>query len=510
MTKKSFLLTSITAIIMTLTAILLQFSIVTAQEEEECTEAQLRAQGVIVVSCNPLPAENCTTVGTVSSRNPATSEYLSITYPEALDSIPDLAQKIDTFIASKNSTTPWNGLGSFIIEESKKYDVNPVFIVATGRSETGFRGSSSSRYNYFGIKNSSSTYRQFTSAEEGIAYFISTIPEYLSGERSGGRYQGINTVYEYSSIHQTGSVVYPGEPFDPNDIDEKKGNTQDLWDPAMAVYVSWDENANNRPEVNPKYKGNVYNPLNYYKLNIETFNGILGLNLPDTPGGVTAQCGSLTAGASGWDLPGEGANPMVYYSQRRSGDDTALSADALREVIGRSFNYPSGYFGNDNYGPGPIAHCGCGPTSWAMIVSTLTGEVTTPTEVAEWANENGWQSDGDPCGGSNWWWNSQESSEAKWKVSATPITISDAPDALRSGSLILVSAGSGPFTSGGHLLVMRAVTDDGKFLFADPNDYRDTRQAAFNVFNGESKSRTPLSEEQFIGSIKGLWEVKPL
>ena len=77
---------------------------------------------------------------------------------------------------------------------------------------------------------------------------------------------------------------------------------------------------------------------------------------------------------------------------------------------------------------------------------------------------------------------------------------------MKSGGLILISAGPGPFTSDGHLLVMRAMTSDGKYLFADPNDYNDTREEA-SVFGGESKSRTPLAAEQFMPSVKGMWAI---
>jgi lysophospholipase L1-like esterase len=236
---------------------------------------------------------------------------------------------------------------------------------------------------------------------------------------------------------------------------------------------------------NPEYKKRIDSALEV----ITTVSG---------SGSTSISCaGDLQPGPNGWDLPGEGPNPMVYYSQRSSGDPT---------------NDPAveGYFGSESYGPGPISHCGCGPTSWAMVVSTLTSRRVTPPEVANWASKNGFQQSGDPCGGSLWWWadNATLSSE-EWGVQARSISITDAANSLRSGALIMVSVDNGPFTSGGHLLVMRAVTDDGKYLFADPNDYSDQRQEA-SVFEGESKSRVPLSEEDFMGSVKGLWEIKAL
>lgn len=224
------------------------------------------------------------------------------------------------------------------------------------------------------------------------------------------------------------------------------------------------------------------------------------LNTVRPGGAVAVSCtNDRQAGPNGWDLPGEGAYPMEYYSQRSDGNDPAVL----------------GYYGSSPYGPGPISYCGCGPTSWAMIVSTLTNNKTDPAAVAQWAYENGFQQEaegGGECGGSEWWWADNPALTAtRWGVSATRINGTlEAEQALRRGSLVLVSVGDGPFTSNGHLLVMRQVTGDGKFLFADPNDYNDTRPIAQELFGGQSKSRTPLAPEDFMGSVKALWEVRAI
>ncbi|CAN5374502.1 hypothetical protein BH10PAT3_BH10PAT3_1780 [soil metagenome] len=240
-----------------------------------------------------------------------------------------------------------------------------------------------------------------------------------------------------------------------------------------------------------------------YTARKESARDVFDIYASGSPGpvGASGSCSGGTAGVNGWDLPGEGTNPMVYYSQRKLGDDPAVQ----------------GYYGDYSYGPGPISACGCGPTSWAMIVSTLTGSKVTPDAVATWAHDTGQQQPTKPeflCGGSFWWWASPSTGyEEKWGVTASLITIDMAPAALRSGALILVSSSvnatgvDSPFTQGGHLLVMRAVTDDGKFLFADPNDHDDPSPAAQAAFGGKSKSRTPLSAEQFMPSTQGLWAI---
>lgn len=452
--------------------------------------------GILYYNIDEVDSPSCSAAGGVAGGD--TDPLLGLAFP-TFSNEASIVDGIERVIAERYPESNWIGLGQWIVDESRKNNVNPLLIVSTGGTESGFGDSRIGRElnNYYGVK-SGDDYRSFSSPQEGILYLIEGMPEFLAGTRAFGLYKDVTNLYEYSSVHQTGQIVYPYNDFDPEDRDEKPGNTADLWDPAMGVYISWDEEANNRPDVNPTYKGGVYNPLSYYSSNIGFINDITGSSFPDIPGGAGGgSCGGLVAGEYGWDLPGEGTNPMVLYSQRSSGDDPAVQ----------------GYYGDEPYGPGPISSCGCGPTSWAMIVSTLTPNKVTPPEVAEWASNNGFQEppDAGPCGGSFWWWaNNPAVSEERWEVTAEAITLTEVPEALRSGSLIMMSVGEGPFTSGGHLLVIRAFTEDGKFLFADPNDYNDTREVAQAVFNGESKNRTPLSAEQFSGSIQGLWKVTAL
>jgi len=223
--------------------------------------------------------------------------------------------------------------------------------------------------------------------------------------------------------------------------------------------------------------------------------------------GGAASCGS-GPGANGWDLPGEGPNPIAYFSQMR--ESSAPPDDAVQ-----------GYYGDQPYGDGTIAGCGCGPTSWAMIVTTLTGKKVEPPEVASWADANRFRSGDAACSGSAWWWigGSAFESEQKWGVKATQITLNDAAAYIKSGALIMVSVGPGsPLLSrggSGHLLVMRAVTDDGRYLFADPSDSISKRNSGGDagdpgLFSALGSSRTALSAAQVMQGNKAFFAVEKL
>jgi hypothetical protein len=117
-----------------------------------------------------------------------------------------------------------------------------------------------------------------------------------------------------------------------------------------------------------------------------------------------------------------------------------------------------------------------------------------------------------PGCGSYWWWQDiSTASQQKWGVRARQIALSDAANELRKGNLIMVSVGEGSVLlspgGNGHLLVMRAVTADGKFLFADPSDGISKRNA-YSVVRELGTSRTVLSADIVSNGLKALFVVE--
>ncbi len=189
-------------------------------------------------------------------------------------------------------------------------------------------------------------------------------------------------------------------------------------------------------------------------------------------------------GPEGYDLPGEGQYPMAYYSQRNRGTDKAVQ----------------GYYGNFKYGIGTIDECGCGPTSYAMVISTLTGRKQTPDTVAQWAADNDGQIGNGHCGSNHFWvW---AAAENKFGVIAKPISFGDIKRNVGPGKIVMIGvSGAFPGTdsnTGGHLMVLRKVSAD-KYYLADP--YADG-------WRGEPKettSRIAYSESDLRGFVKSIW-----
>ncbi len=148
---------------------------------------------------------------------------------------------------------------------------------------------------------------------------------------------------------------------------------------------------------------------------------------------------SGTAGANGWDLTG--ANAMVYYGQCDS------------------------KWGAQPYGnPGQTSICkaGCGITSSAMVVATLADKSQTPLTLAK---KYGPKYHGD---GTSFSLYPVLAQDFGLKEKEIGLDFSQAAATVKAGGLVIIAVNPGHFTSEGHVMVIRAVTDDGKFLLADP------------------------------------------
>lgn len=118
------------------------------------------------------------------------------------------------------------------------------------------------------------------------------------------------------------------------------------------------------------------------------------------------------------------------------------------------------------YGDGSIASSGCGPTSFAMIASYLTGTTITPADAVAWCG-NAYYAPG----AGTYWSYFQAASDHFGCGTVTQTTDANAVlQALSQGCPVISSQGPGLFTSGGHFIVLRGISSSGKVLVNDPND----------------------------------------
>ncbi|MGH7156996.1 MAG: C39 family peptidase [Candidatus Saccharimonadales bacterium] len=191
-----------------------------------------------------------------------------------------------------------------------------------------------------------------------------------------------------------------------------------------------------------------------------------------TAGSVSAsQCQSTSsyqAGANGYDL--SGSNAMAHYYQCEP-------------------KWGSQPYGNNTDGSPKSSICegGCGITSLAMVVATLSDSSQTPLTLAKQYGDAYHDAEGTSWG--------------LWQVAATDyhlqeqdigVDFNQAAQTIRQGGLVIIavnSGGGGYFTSGSHLMVIRAVDDQGNFYLAD------AAALGGHNYQGHDTENTPYSAD---------------
>lgn len=133
-----------------------------------------------------------------------------------------------------------------------------------------------------------------------------------------------------------------------------------------------------------------------------------------------------------------------------------------------------------------IGEAGCGPTSLAMVVSSLTDKVIDPVQMCKWSYENGYL-----CEGSGSYHSLIPDGGRYFGLNVEGCSVNEPQkiiDALSSGKLVIVILGKGTFTTSGHFLVMRGVTADGKILIADPaSKSKSEKEWDLSIFLNEAR-----------------------
>lgn len=165
-----------------------------------------------------------------------------------------------------------------------------------------------------------------------------------------------------------------------------------------------------------------------------------------------------------WDFKDQKYPPKVlqfYHVLGSSGGIGTFPANGMKIP-----HYLQTDYANVPYGSSNIAACGCGPTSFAMVASYLTGTTITPADAVAW------------CGNSYYVWGAGTSwsyfeAAAKHFGCGAVRESYDANEVLKAlseGHPVISSQHAGLFTRGGHFIVLRGVENGNKVLVNDPND----------------------------------------
>ncbi len=123
---------------------------------------------------------------------------------------------------------------------------------------------------------------------------------------------------------------------------------------------------------------------------------------------------------------------------------------------------------NALYGEDEFSSHACGPTSMAMILSSYTGNTKDPLYMAKWCYDNGFYVKG--SGSSH---NMIVECAKAFGLDGEPLGRDREKiiEALVNGKMVVALMGKGTFTQGGHYIILRGITDDGKILVSDSKSH---------------------------------------
>lgn len=132
---------------------------------------------------------------------------------------------------------------------------------------------------------------------------------------------------------------------------------------------------------------------------------------------------------------------------------------------------------NAPFGSSTVGPSGCGPSAMAMIITALTGQAVTPDQTAKKAGDDGMYVKGE---GSSHEIANNLAKHYGLKSTKIKSDVTAISNAIKGGSYVIMSGKGGlPFTEGGHYIMIRGVTADGKWKVGD-SAHRDTNNQEFN------------------------------
>lgn len=169
--------------------------------------------------------------------------------------------------------------------------------------------------------------------------------------------------------------------------------------------------------------------------------------------------------------------PKIYH-------DHSLEMKGKKEIINgfTYFNQADAAWNDNGY---QIKRSGCGPTSMAVVITSLTGKWVTPVDTTVWAYKHGYYS----AAGSAHSLIPALAKEYNLKCEGVGRDSGKIRKALKDGNPVVCLMGPGYFTKGGHFMVLVGIDDQDHVTVADVGSRKRSRyQYNLKDIIAESKS----------------------
>ena len=191
-------------------------------------------------------------------------------------------------------------------------------------------------------------------------------------------------------------------------------------------------------------------------------------------------------------IEGDHATALVGSSTEYCGDDVSGGIPDSEFKFYYQTDYPDVAFCGldsvsgctDEGGQNTICTSGCGVTSYAMVVATLSDTESTFDPIA--ANDEATASGTCSSNGtSNGLFTNIANNHSGFTIEQLPVTKEGANQVLsvlQNGGVVVANVQEpSPFTDGGHWIVIRGITSDGSIKVADPNSQSISTSEAYDI-----------------------------
>ncbi len=206
--------------------------------------------------------------------------------------------------------------------------------------------------------------------------------------------------------------------------------------------------------------GNSLTPRQYAQLFIEAISQGLAKDIPLLYSAAPDFQTYLTAKGGAPNALENSQEPVTTTA-----DDFCVNQSQLGDFV--FYSQYDKKWSKQAYGSSTVAESGCGPTSLAMVVATLVDRSVTPKETTEYANSHSYYNE--KIKGTDW--GLFKEGPQHWNLNSEDLgkNMNSAISFVRTGGLVIASGlGPAPFTTLGHIVVIRGVTANGKLLIGDP------------------------------------------
>lgn len=192
----------------------------------------------------------------------------------------------------------------------------------------------------------------------------------------------------------------------------------------------------------------------------------MGLTENDTDYAIIKQFQEMQT----WYMPDSEAADNVSI-----GDSSINVAGELKENEIPLFLQGDRRWGHYSYGDhGTLSTSACGPTSMAMIIAGLNNDGNVnPKVTADWSAAHGYRA----SSGTSWGFFPACAGAYGLHCNQVSYNARSITDTLRSGKVMIASMKPGHFTKGGHFIVLRGITAEGRILVNDPASTKRSNQS---------------------------------